>query len=370
MLEAWAADPSSAHVVDGLRLAAIGLPCLAALAATRFNLGRLVLSSATLACVAMVARDGHVPLGAEGACVLACGLALNLAGLALTRDRVLLGPGGWLQVLAFVGASLGVAFASTGGRADVVVRLMGAPAVGAVPWSAMGLATLAGMLLTLRSGRDGDLVGPALFAALVGATAALGAPALPAHAALLILPAAGACLLVAVHAVAWRRAHVDELTALPGRRALDDALDSLFGDHAIAVVDVDHFKRFNDRHGHDAGDAVLRLVARQLAQVSGARAFRQGGEEFVLVFRGENAPAAEDALEELRAAVAAMPLKLRGRRAPRAGLRVTVSIGVARRAGAAVRPRDVLRAADLALLRAKRGGRNRVDLARTVRRAA
>src|SRR4029077_7824091 len=81
-------------------------------------------------------------------------------------------------------------------------------------------------------------------------------------------------------------AFVDALTGLPNRRALDEALARLSGDYALAMVDVDHFKQFNDTHGHDAGDRVLRSVAQQLRATRGGQAFRYGGEEFCLLFTG------------------------------------------------------------------------------------
>src|SRR2546422_4854379 len=68
------------------------------------------------------------------------------------------------------------------------------------------------------------------------------------------------------------------LTGLPGRRALDEALVRLGGRYAIAMVDIDHFKRFNDEHGHDAGDQLLRMLATKLSQIEGGgRPLRYGG---------------------------------------------------------------------------------------------
>lgn len=163
----------------------------------------------------------------------------------------------------------------------------------------------------------------------------------------------------------YRLAFVDALTGLPGRRALEEWRGRLAGKYAAAMVDVDHFKRFNDRHGHAAGDQVLRLVARRLGRVGeGGRVFRYGGEEFAVVFPGRDAPRAEAAMEAIRAAVADTHFQLRrGKRDPRrrgrgGGSRVKVSIsaGVADCAGAG----DPLKQADRALYRAKRKGRNRV----------
>src|SRR5690606_32813266 len=102
-----------------------------------------------------------------------------------------------------------------------------------------------------------------------------------------LLGAAGLIFLVALLQTSWRMAFLDELTGLPGRRALEERLLKLGDDYAIAMVDVDHFKRFNDTWGHVAGDEVLRMVASRLGAVEGGgRAYRYGGEEFTIVFPG------------------------------------------------------------------------------------
>jgi len=75
---------------------------------------------------------------------------------------------------------------------------------------------------------------------------------------------------------------------LPSRRALIERLPSLGRRYTVAMVDVDHFKNFNDTYGHDAGDQVLRMVASRLGEVSGGgTAFRYGGEEFTILFPGK-----------------------------------------------------------------------------------
>jgi len=166
----------------------------------------------------------------------------------------------------------------------------------------------------------------------------------------------------------------DDLTGLPGRRALNDTLKGLGTNYTLAMVDVDHFKKFNDTHGHDAGDQVLKLVASRLAGVGGGgRAFRYGGEEFTLVFAGGDARSAREAIEQVRVAVADARMQLRNRsqrdgddhrgqqRRGQGGsgstVNVTVSIGVADHR-AAPSPQAVIKAADKALYAAKAGGRN------------
>jgi diguanylate cyclase (GGDEF)-like protein len=191
------------------------------------------------------------------------------------------------------------------------------------------------------------------------------------------LTAAGVMLLVGLLQESHRLAFRDELTGLPGRRALDERLRTLGEQYAIAMVDVDHFKKFNDTHGHDIGDQVLRLVAGRLAQIGGEGiAYRYGGEEFCVLFPDSDLRRATRHLESMRASIERYKMAVRGPDRPRnpddtASLRVnkpvekslsvTVSIGVAQPADALRTPAQVLKAADEALYRAKQAGRNRVS---------
>jgi PleD family two-component response regulator len=148
--------------------------------------------------------------------------------------------------------------------------------------------------------------------------------------------------------------------------------------YAIAMLDVDHFKNFNDAHGHDIGDQVLRLVSTRLAQAEGGgAAYRYGGEEFCILFPELGLAQALPHIEKIRADMAAYQMavraedrpkrpeagiKLRHLRSPRKMLSVTISIGVAEPDEQRSTPAEVLRAADRALYRAKDTGRNRVSL--------
>jgi diguanylate cyclase (GGDEF)-like protein len=188
---------------------------------------------------------------------------------------------------------------------------------------------------------------------------------------------AGAVLFVAVLQETHRLAFNDELTGLPGRRALQERLPALGPVCAIAMADVDHFKKFNDVHGHDVGDQVLKLVAARLAQVEGGGvAFRYGGEEFCVIFDGRTVAEAKPHLEAIRASIESYQMavrseerprdpeagsRLRGVTLPQQMLSVTVSIGVADRRDIETRPTALLKAADQALYRAKEAGRNRVS---------
>lgn len=161
-----------------------------------------------------------------------------------------------------------------------------------------------------------------------------------------------------------RDAHLDVLTGLPNRRALEARLHDLL-QHAgaspaacLAIVDIDNFKAVNDRYGHLLGDEVLRAIGALLAQGVREPDFvaRWGGEEFVALLHGATPAQAHAACERLRLAIAAHDWASLA-----SGLAVTASIGVH-----ALTPGDAqdhaIASADRALYAAKRGGRNRVVL--------
>jgi len=184
------------------------------------------------------------------------------------------------------------------------------------------------------------------------------------------LAISGALAIAAILFASYRMAFVDGLAGLPNRRALDEELARLSGNFALAMVDVDHFKKFNDQHGHAAGDRALKAVADQLRTTRGANAYRYGGEEFCLLFTGLRIAQASDACEDLRQRIAAMRVPIRvgvgrkdaqtGKRKDSGAVKVTVSIGLAERADDLRVPSEVLKAADKALYAAKAKGRNRV----------
>jgi diguanylate cyclase (GGDEF)-like protein len=232
--------------------------------------------------------------------------------------------------------------------------------------------------------------------AIAGATAATGSPVDAGLAVALLafavglhrvgrpdefavfIAAAAAILTVAVLKDTFRMAFRDELTGLPSRRALNERLLTLGSRYTIAMVDVDHFKKFNDTHGHDVGDQVLRMVASRMARVGGGgKPFRYGGEEFTVLFPGKRLGEALPHLEALRAEIEGYRMQLRGKDRPaesKAGrgkrggrgsaggrtVSVTVSIGVAERSERNDSTDAVIKAADKALYRAKQKGRNRV----------
>jgi len=168
----------------------------------------------------------------------------------------------------------------------------------------------------------------------------------------------------------YRMAFMDELTDLPGRRALNETMNKLGNQYVIAMLDVDHFKKFNDTYGHDAGDDVLQLLGAKLKGVTGGgKPFRYGGEEFAVVFFGASLEDIEDDLENLRESVASKKFALRkqerrkknaksSKAANQRFVTVTISIGYAEKNSKTSTPTAVLKAADKALYRAKKNGRN------------
>jgi diguanylate cyclase (GGDEF)-like protein len=159
----------------------------------------------------------------------------------------------------------------------------------------------------------------------------------------------------------------DVLTGLFNRRYMLETCRREFSRAArsgqsisILSIDVDHFKKYNDNHGHDAGDIVLRAVGNCLENLFRNEDIpcRFGGEEFVVILPGADADAALRRAEQLRSKVEEIVVRYLEKNLPR----ITVSIGVAVFPEAGDNPQAVLKAADEALYRAKEKGRNRVEL--------
>ncbi|WP_299004160.1 diguanylate cyclase [uncultured Shewanella sp.] len=169
-------------------------------------------------------------------------------------------------------------------------------------------------------------------------------------------------------------AYRDELTGLPSRRALFNLSLSLGRKYSVAMLDIDHFKKFNDTYGHDVGDQVLKLVASKLSNISGGgRVFRYGGEEFSIIFPRKNTHFVLPHLDAVRQAIEDYNIVLRGEKrknqtkAKRQShstkkyktVKVTISIGTAERLPGQSFV-QTLKKADEALYKAKRKGRNQV----------
>ena len=188
--------------------------------------------------------------------------------------------------------------------------------------------------------------------------------------------AAGLILIIMAIETSFSMAYTDELTGLPGRRRLNETLTNLGRKYAIAMIDIDHFKKFNDRYGHKTGDQVLKMIASKLKEITGgAKVFRYGGEEFTAIFPGKGVEEAVPHLDVYRKIIESIPFVIRGKERQKGSVenrgkeaskgqkraKVTVSIGVAAPGKAHPTPEKVLKAADKILYQAKKAGRNRVE---------
>jgi len=309
---------------------------------------------------------------------IALALPLDLAALAwLTERSISSKTGRVVLVLILLGELLAVTLLLRPELAHVAQALQHVPV--ALPWIKVPqpalVAFLAAIALAMmRFGLRPTVIQSSFAWTLIAAFLALngGNPASTVY-----LATGGLVLVISLIETSHRMAFSDELTGLPSRRALTDALMRLPELYTVAMIDIDHFKKLNDEHGHAAGDQVLRLIGSTLTRTEGGgRPFRYGGEEFAVLFPGKSTDEALPYLEDLRETIEASSFIVRGRNRPKArpekpvrssgGLRrvtITVSIGVAEPEESGVDPEDVIRAADQALYRAKRDGRNRVCVA-------
>lgn len=352
-----------------------------------FRRGRVVLAVLTLA-VAHAAHERYLQAGVSQDTVFAVFGALclfvpfNLAALSLIKERGTFNRHGLVRLAVIALEAVITAWAALPGN-TVAREWIYAPLLSYPPWApspvpqigilAMVVGALTACAVWYRTRSAIDL-------ALAAAAVAFG---IAAHAvttpnAFAVFIAAGALLLaIGVLQGTFHMAFRDELTGLPGRRALNERLAALGRQYVVAMVDVDHFKNLNDTHGHAVGDQVLKLVASRLARVrGGGEAYRFGGEEFTLLFPDKGIAEALPCLEAVRADIADYRMEMRRAVRPAPGkspkqrgtarkteesVSVTISIGVAEGGARLDTPEAVVQAADKALYRAKDKGRNRVS---------
>ncbi len=344
------------------------------LLAWRFDRSRLVLALLVLA----LADRGLLYGGPSVSHAVALLLPLDLAALSCLSERGLLAPRGRVKLMVLLLQVLGVAALSRPELATATTWLDYAFVESAwlralgLPQPALLAFVLAFSLVAARFTRHPTVLESgsvwALGAAFLAMLAGQAGPA-----PTIYFTTAALILVVSLVETSHGMAYGDELTGLPGRRALNEALLKLGDRYAIAMVDIDHFKRFNDEHGHDVGDELLRMVGARLADVGGGgKAYRYGGEEFAVLFPSKSVEDIVPYLEALRVGISVSAFTVRGRRRPRekpdrpragAGRKkvsVTVSIGVAEASRQHPTPERVIEAADAALYRAKKAGRNRL----------
>jgi len=363
------------------------LTALGMLLSLRFNRGRVFFVLAVLALAAAGYREflwrQPPSLAADAVRAVVCLLPpLNIALFCWLKERgVLTVHGalrfGWLLLQLSVAAWIILAR-----RAELlhVLQRTWLPAHW-LAWTNLPQPVLAAIGLSVLAVAGKIAVKPApIEIGLLGALAAFAVGCYwlaAANAFFLLVSAAALILTLSVVQDSYHMAYRDELSGLPGRRALNEALLGLGRHYTVAMLDVDHFKRFNTRYGHDVGDQVLKMTAAHMMRVGGGgRPFRYGGEEFTVLFPRKDADEAVPHLEALRQAIAASRLVLRGAdRPPQAtqgktmrggkrgggGVAVTISIGVAQRDEQHKTPATVVKAADQALYRAKNKGRNQTS---------
>ena len=185
----------------------------------------------------------------------------------------------------------------------------------------------------------------------------------------------GLILIIGILKSSYILAYKDELTGLASRRALERELLKQGMKYSVAMLDIDFLKKFNDRYRHDVGDQVLKMVAAMMKKTTGgAKVFRYGGEEFTLVFSGKTVDECLSHLEDLRKRIDNKTFYIRSKNRPTKKSKIkkkkdsgsnktahiTVSIGVAEKNKDLKKPDNVIKAADKALYKAKKKGRNRV----------
>ncbi|MSP72103.1 MAG: GGDEF domain-containing protein [Myxococcales bacterium] len=370
---------SAATFLPPILIAAAGL------LAWRFNRSRVVYVALTVG-LSAEALSLFLPGGtqvqmATARAGLSMIVSLNLVVFALIQERGLTTTLGLTRFSLFGFEAVGL-WSLTDPQNALMGRLLDTPLF-ALPWflhpslaRPAVLVFLAAFLillwraLTTRGAIEVGILGALLAAGLVLQPEASNTERQ------VYLAAAGLVLVLALVETSHSLAYRDELTSLPGRRALNEQLGQLSGRYALAMLDIDHFKKFNDSYGHDAGDQCLRFVSAKLAAVpGGGRAYRYGGEEFTVLFPGKTVSEAAPFLEQLRESIADSKFTVRAQGRPKkkpdkptkAGpmksVGVTMSMGAAEfgdASGAFDDPQLVMQAADKRLYKSKREGRNRL----------
>jgi diguanylate cyclase (GGDEF)-like protein len=243
-------------------------------------------------------------------------LPLNFIAFSVFRERGLGFPAIVPRLALLFFESVFVAIICRPGE-TVGPALLHSRFLGRLPWTPLpslallafvaALAVLLVRLVLYRKPTESGLLWALLATFLSFQVGAVG-PAATAY-----LATAGLILISSIIENSYFLAYHDELTSLPARRAFNDALLRLEQPYAVAVVDIDHFKNFNDTYGHETGDQVLRMVAAKLASVTGGgSAYRVGGEEFSILFPGKSVKEAMPHLELLRSVIEVATFRVRG----------------------------------------------------------
>lgn len=308
-------------------------------------------------------------------------LPLNFALLALMRERGVFSIAGRLR-LSFIVAQAAALWLLFRHNFENVLPLLSRTLIPLeifdgilLPQPLLLIALCSLLLIAFLAVRRQAPIESGLFGALMALVMTLvkiNSPDIPAT----FCTAAGLIITLSILQDSYNMAFRDDLTGMPSRRALTESLHGIGRRYVIAMLDVDHFKKFNDTYGHDVGDQVLKLVAKKMLSVGGGgKAFRYGGEEFTILFPGKRVSDALPHLENVRKSIEEYHLAIRsdgrpkdstqgeGKRGSRnssSEVSVTISIGVAESGEEHGGSSEVMKAADKALYRAKNKGRNQI----------
>jgi diguanylate cyclase (GGDEF)-like protein len=302
--------PLSLPVVQFYAYAAFGA---AALLAWRFQSSRILVALLLLALAAkglpMLAAGHGITAGPGRTAfdLIAFLLPLNFIALSFTRERGLTDArcGLWLASLFVQAVGVTAVCRADGAHLPALesVFASGLLPPTRVPQPALLMFALAFIIIIVRFTSRRRAIESGLFWSLTAALLAMNAGGVGRLSSAYFATGA-VVLVVSLIETSYFMSYHDELTGLRARRAFNQALLALDDGYTIAMVDVDHFKKFNDTFGHDTGDQVLRMVSAKLSQVSGGgSAFRCGGEEFAVVFAGKSTKQAYPHLESLRQSI-------------------------------------------------------------------
>lgn len=350
----------------------------------RFNRSRILFALVALllsyAFIAAVAGKGRAVDESMVSLVIGTLLALNFFWIVLIPERGVISGMGRLAAFIFaVEAGMVLLILSVPTLAPVLREIQAYRAARLFPETSLSVVTVvaAGLTATvilvrmiwMRSAIDAGIL-VSLLAAMFGINF-IGVS----QAEALFFATAALVLQATIIQDSHARVYTDELTGLSARRALDEQMMRLGKQYVIAMIDIDHFKKFNNEYGHDVGDQALRFVATQLARTRGrAQVFRYGGEEFTLLFRGKTMEEVWAYIDQTRERIENARFTIRAPDRPKGKPRkpkgpgskktvsVTVSIGAAQRDTENQYPQDVIKAADKQLYIAKRAGRNRTAM--------
>ncbi|SFH70384.1 diguanylate cyclase (GGDEF) domain-containing protein [Tindallia magadiensis] len=367
--------------IDTMPLLTVALFALAAILGIWFNRSAIVFASILLLFLYYIQMeklgfsDHFISADQPQHALILIVVIANLLFFSFSTERGVFSFWGKIKlaVLAFQGWLLLSASKSLSTEIDrLLLEHVTLPLAGKMDLQAYSLILLTGtiFIFAIKAIRTGSFTDRSMVTSVMGIAFIIFMD-IPSETVPIFYTTIGLLLVLSVISSSYHMAYIDELTQIPSRRALEEKLLQLGNHYTIAMIDIDFFKKFNDRYGHDVGDDVLAMVASVLKNVtSGGKAYRYGGEEFTIVFPDKGLTEILPVLDELRKTVAqqtylykSKPVKKTQKRGSSRSknLRVTISIGVAEKNHRFKTAEEVRTASDKALYRAKKKGRNCVS---------